>query len=333
MIPPRVVVTGWVHSEVVEFLAAGFAVDANPERTPWPRAELLARARDADALLAFMTDHVDADFLARCPRLRIVAGALKGYDNFDAAACTARGVWLTVVPDLLTEPTAELTVGLMIALARNLVAGDRLVRGGGFAGWRPILYGTGLKGAVVGIVGMGAVGCAVAERLRGFGPHLVYSDPRDVTAAAALGAERVPLATLLAAGDFVVLALPLAADTAQLIDRAALQRMKPGALLINPARGSLVDEAAVAQALAAGRLAGYAADVFAMEDWARPDRPAEVLPALRESPRTVLTPHLGSAVDAVRREIALEAARSIIDCFAGRTPRGAVNRPQSQPRP
>jgi len=137
---PTVVVTNWVHAEVVGLLAATCAVDANSGPVPWPRAELLRRASAADALLAFMPDHVDADFLTHCPRLRIVAGALKGYDNFDAGACEAHGVWLTVVPDLLTEPTAELTVGLMIALARNLIAGDRLVRGGGFAGWRPILY-------------------------------------------------------------------------------------------------------------------------------------------------------------------------------------------------
>lgn len=323
---PTVVVTNWVHAEVLALLAATCVVDANPDRAPWPRAELLRRASAADALLAFMPDHVDTDFLAHCPRLRIVAGALKGYDNFDAAACAARGVWLTVVPDLLAAPTAELTVGLMIALARNLVAGDRLVRGGGFAGWRPILYGTGLKGATVGIVGMGAVGCAIAERLRGFGPRLVYHDARDVPQA--VGAARVPLETLLADSDFVVLALPLHADTRHLIGRDALRRMKRGAILVNPARGSLVDEGAVAEALTSGQLGGYAADVFEMEDWARADRPAEVAAALRASPRTVLTPHLGSAVDAVRREIAMAAARNVLDCFAGRTPRGAVNRPR-----
>src|SRR5205085_9552568 len=121
---------------------------------------------NAEAIMAFMPDRLDADLLDACPRLRIVAGALKGYDNFDHAACTKRGVWLTIVPDLLTVPTAELTIGLMIAVGRNILPGDRLVRTGTFRGWRAQLYGTGLEGSTVGIIGMGAVGRAIAERLR-----------------------------------------------------------------------------------------------------------------------------------------------------------------------
>jgi len=327
---PRVVVTNWVHDEVLDFLAGRFSVDANRAREPWPEWELRRRAGDAEALLAFMPDRIDGAFLAACPDLKIIAGALKGHDNFDVEACTECGVWLTVVPDLLTEPTAELAVGLTIALARNILAGDRYVRDGHFEGWRPLFYGTGLSGAAVGIVGMGAVGRAIAERLRAFRPALAYYDRRRLAAAeeAALDLRYRPFDELLATSDFVILALPLAGETTQMIGREALKRIKQGTYLINPARGSLVHEEAVADALECGRLAGYAADVFEMEDWARTGRPHTVSFRLQQyQDRTVLTPHLGAAVDAVRRDIAMAAANSIVDYFEGRTPRGAVNAP------
>ncbi len=310
----KTVVTNWVHPEVLQLLATGGAVEANASREPWSRADIISRARDADAMLAFMTDHVDAAFLDACPELKIVACALKGADNFDIEACRARGVAVTIVPDLLTAPTAELAVGLMIALGRNLVTGDHLIRERPFAGWRPILYGLGLDGAEVGIVGMGAVGQAIAHRLRPFRCRISYCDACPLTPAAedALGLLRRDLPELLARSDYLVLALPLTAASMHIIDAVALADMKPGALLINPARGSLVDESAVADALEAGRLGGYAADVFETEDWARPDRPSQISPRLLAHPRTVLTPHVGSAVDSVRRDIALAAARDIL---------------------
>lgn len=310
----KTLVTNWVHPEVLDLLSTRGPVEANTTREPWPRDELLRRARDADAMLAFMTDHVDAAFLDACPDLEIVACALKGADNFDREACRARGVAVTIVPDLLTAPTAELAVGLMITLGRNLLAGDRLVRDRPFAGWRPVLYGMGLDGAEVGIVGMGAVGQAIAHRLRPFRCRLSYCDAQPLSPAAedAQGLLRRDLADIIARSDYLVLALPLTEASRHLIDAAALAAMKPGALLINPARGSLVDEAAVADALEAGRLGGYAADVFETEDWARADRPAGIAPRLLAHPRTVLTPHIGSAVDSVRRDIAFAAARDIL---------------------
>jgi phosphonate dehydrogenase len=327
---PKVVVTNWVHDAVIDFLAQRFLVEANREREPWADWELRSRAADAEAMIAFMPDRVDADFLDACPDLKVVAGALKGYDNFDADACAERGVWLTVVPDLLTEPTAELAVGLTIALARNLLAGDRYIRDGEFEGWRPLFYGAGLSGATVGIVGMGAVGRAIAERLQGFRVNIVYNDARRLPAATEkkLDAEYTSFDDLLATSSFIILALPLTPETTHIIGREALRKVRPGTYLINPARGSLVREEAVADAVECGRLAGYAADVFEMEDWARTGRPPSVSFRLRQyQDRTAFTPHLGSAVDSVRLDIAMEAARSIVDCFEGREPRGAVNAP------
>ena len=134
---PHVLVTHWVHPEVIDFLEQHAHVTANQTRLSWPRDVVQRIAADSDALMAFMPDSIDDAFLAECPRLRIVSAALKGADNFDIAACTRRGVWFSVVPDLLTVPTAELALGLMIALGRKLLAGDDHVRSGDFAGWRP----------------------------------------------------------------------------------------------------------------------------------------------------------------------------------------------------
>lgn len=328
--PPRVVITHWVHSEVLQYLSTFAEVAPNPSRETLDRGEIMLRARDADALMAFMPDCINEQFLDACPRLRIVSAALKGYDNFDVAACSKKGIWFTIVPDLLTGPTAELAIGLMIGLARNMLKGDRLVRTAGFAGWRPQMYGTGLADSNVGIIGMGCLGKAVARRLLAFESRLFYYDPVPMShdREKELRVIRVSFHELLGISDFVVLAVPLNANTYRMLNASSLARMKPGSYLINPARGSVVDEKAVAEAVASGHLGGYAADVFEMEDWARTDRPSRVSQRLLDlTDRTFFTPHLGSAVDAARREIAMDAARNIVDVLHGKRPRGAVNNP------
>jgi phosphonate dehydrogenase len=324
----RVVITHWVHPEVIRLLEQSCEVIANTTRETLPSDEVLRWAQNADGIMVFMPDSIDDDFLAACPNLRIVAAALKGYDNFDVESCTRRGIWFTIVPDLLTVPTAELAVGLLIGLTRKMLDGDRFVRTGEFRGWRPKLYGTGLAGRCLGIVGMGIVGKAVAKRLAGFDMTLLYADPLSLPSQdeEAMRLSHVPLDVLLKLSDFVLLAVPLTPDTQCLIDERALATMKPGSFLINVCRGSVVDEQAVDSALKSGYLAGYAADVFAFEDWVRQDRPQAIPQQLLEmKERTFFTPHLGSAVDDVRREIALQAARNILQAFAGTTPQGAIN--------
>ncbi len=327
-LPPfRVVLTHRVHPEVLELLGRSCEVVANQTPDGLARGELLDRCRDAEALLVFMPDRVDEELLRHSPRLKIVAGALKGYDNIDVAACTARGIWVSYVADLLTAPTADLAVALLLALDRHLLAGDGQVRSGRHRGWRPDLYGGGLAGRPVGIVGMGAVGRAVARRLRAFDAQVLYTDPTPLSAAAEaeLGARSAPLEMLLARSSAVVLAAPLTAETRHLIGEVALQRLPQGALLVNIGRGSVVDENAVADALAAGHLGGYAADVFAFEDWSDEQRPRDIPPRLLAHDRTVFTPHLGSAVRDVRRGIELAAARSVLDVREGRRPAVAAN--------
>jgi phosphonate dehydrogenase len=326
-LPFRVVVTHRVHPEVLEVLAESCEVVANQTPDTLARSELLDRCRDADALMVFMPDHVDEDLLEHSPRLKVVAGALKGYDNIDVAACTARGIWVSYIEDLLTEPTADLAVGLLLALDRQLLAGDSYVRSGRHRGWRPELYGGGLAGRPVGIVGMGAVGCAVAHRLHAFGADILYTDPEPLPTAdeLRLKARSVPLESLLTQSTAVILTAPLTVDTRHLIGPDTLRRLPDGALLVNVGRGSVVDENAVADALIAGRLGGYAADVFAFEDWADEDRPPEIPPALLSHPRTVFTPHLGSAVRDVRRRIEIAATQRILEVRAGDAPAVAVN--------
>ena len=323
----KIVVTSRVFPETRALLEAHARVVVNEAAEPWPAATLREHCRDAFGLMAFMTDSIDEAFIAGCPELRVVGAALKGYDNIDVDACTRAGVTVTIVPDLLTVPTAELAIGLMLSLGRNILAGDAAIRKNGFAGWRPNFYGAGLDGATVGILGFGLVGQAIAERLQPFRCRLLASD-------VARRAEDTPHVTfmdmdsVIAEADWLVLALPLTAETQHLIGRAAIAGMKPGARIVNPARGSLVDEAAIADALATGHIAGYAADVFECEDWARGGRPDDIDARLRaDGARTVLTPHIGSAVTHVRRDIELSAARSIVDAIAGRSPAHAVNAP------
>jgi phosphonate dehydrogenase len=329
--PPRVVVSHWVHPEVRAYLA-GFCDPVIPARDPgvWSPAQLAELAADAEGIVACMADRIDEPFLARCPRLRVVSATLKGYDNFDARACARRGVWLTIVPGPLIAPTAELAIGLAIGLLRRIADGHEQVRAGGFAGWRPQFYGATLQGATVGVAGLGQLGQAVARRLAGFESRVVYHDARRLEPAAerALAVSYLSLGELAQASGVLFVTLPLTPVTRHLIGAPLLARLPRGAYLVNVGRGSVVSEEAVADALESGHLGGYAADVFAMEDWALPGRPDVVPGRLARHPRALFTPHLGSAVDEVRREMSLQAARQVRQVLVeGRRPDHAVSEP------
>jgi phosphonate dehydrogenase len=230
---------------------------------------------------------------------------------------------VTIVDDLLTEPTAELAVGLLLALDRSLVAGDAHVRQGRHDGWRPQFYGWGLTGRTVGIVGFGRVGRAIARRLLGMGMRVIYTDPNPHDAES-LASPR-SLSDLMQESDAIVMAAPYSPAGA-IIGAEELQTLRPGALLVNVGRGSTVDEDAIVHALTNGKLRGYAADVFAFEDRGRPEAPLGPPPALLAlSDRTVFTPHLGSAVVDARDSIEVAAATSIVAALLGEEPPGAVN--------
>lgn len=322
MTQETLVLTHRVHPQVLEALAPHAHLIPNQTDSSLPREELLDRLAQATGVVVFPPDVVDEEFLAHAPLLRVVSGAFMGSDNVNVRQCAARGVTCTNVPDLLAEPTAELAVTLLLGLARHVREGDRRVRAGGYRGWSPTLYGLGLNGATVGILGAGKVGLATARRLQGFGAELVYADPAplDPELDSELGLRRMMLDAMLERCDAVVVATTLTPETRRLLDRSRLGQMKPGALLVNVGRGSVVDESAIAQLIAADHLGGYAADVFAFEDDGAENAdgtttiPAELL-ALEE--RTLFTSHLGSSVDEVRSAIEMRAAENAVLLLRG----------------
>jgi phosphonate dehydrogenase len=321
---PKILITQRIHEEVQQRLAVHGDLDMNPGPDPWPQSEVVRRAAQSSALMGFMTDQIDSSLLTAAPDLKIVACALKGYDNYDITACTQAGVWVSIVPDLLTEPTAELAIGLAISLARHVRQGDAYVRSGVFTGWRTHFYGIGLHGSVAAVVGLGQVGGAIVKRLSGFGCSQVLGvDP----AAMLSGVEIVSLDTAVRSADFLFVAAPLTAASHYLIGRKQLDQAKAGQLIINVGRGSVVDEAAVTQALQKAQIGGYAADVFECEDWQLADRPQRISPELLTLNNTIFTPHIGSAVQSVRLAIEHSAADNIIAVLKGRAPPNAINLP------
>lgn len=321
---PRILVTHRLHDEVAQRLRQAGTLVMNAAVEPWSDAEIDAQLGDIDAWVAFMTDHVDGRRLALAPRLQVIAGALKGCDSLDAAACERAGVWLTVVPDLLTAPTAELAIGLAIGAARHVRAGDARIRAAAHRGWRARDYGAGLEGSVCAVLGLGRLGGAIVDRLQGFGCRAVLGvDPW----ASHPYAQAVTRDDALARADFVFVALPLDAATVSSIDARALDACARSPIMVNVGRGSVVVEADVAAALVDGRLGGYAADVFAFEDWSLADRPPQIAAALLAAPHTLFTPHIGSAVRGCRLAIEHAAVDNVLAVLAGRRPAGAVNDP------
>ncbi len=291
-------------------LERSFELDVHDSEWPPTREELLARAAGRDGLMTMLTDRIDDELLdAAGPQLRVVANFAVGFDNVDVPACTRRGVVVSNTPDVLTEATAELTIALMLALVRRVAEGDRLVRRREDWIWAPnMMLGRGLGGLTLGLVGHGRIGQAV-ERLAGAHGMRVVHTSRT-------GGLR--LDELLAEADVISLHLPLSAETRHLIDERALGLMRPSAVLVNTSRGPIVDEAALARALAAGRIAGAALDVF--------EREPEVTAELLMLENVVLTPHLGSATLETREAMGMlcvQALRAVL--LEHRTPANALD--------
>ena len=280
--------------------------------------ELAAEVADADALITLVSDPVTERVLNAAPRLKIVANYGVGIDNIDRAAAAARGIAVTHTPGVLTDATADLTMALILALARRLIEGDRMVRAGRFAGWAPdLLLGTELKGKVLGILGPGRIGRAVARRARGFGMTVIATgrsprddqDPDDP--------PRVSFDDLLRRADFLSIHAPLTVETRGLFDRETIGRMKPGSVLVNTARGPIVAESALAEAVASGHLAGAGLDVYENEPG--------ITPAVLDDDRFVLMPHAGSATLETRREMARMVVEDVRRVLTGERALRAVS--------
>ncbi len=308
-----VFVTRPVPDEALALLYdAGLEVELRAVESPIPRDSLLAGVARADALLCMLTDRVDAEVLD-AGALKVVSNVAVGVDNIDLDAARARGIPVTNTPGALTDATADMTMALLLAVARRVPEGDRFVREGRFNGWGPMmLLGADLRGATLGIVGPGRIGAAVAERARAFGMQIVVaarSEHPDV-------GPRLPIDELLACSDVVSLHCPLTAETRHLLDARRLGLMKPSAYLVNTARGPVVDEAALVEVLKGGGIAGAALDVYEQEP--------KVHPGLLELDNVVLAPHTGSATIRTRTAMATMAARDIVAVSQGREPQHRV---------
>ena len=304
---PRVWASQPLFGDVVDRLRAHFELEVAAEATDHPPARIAEALADADGALVTLNERIGAAEIARAPRLRAVANVAVGYDNLDVPALSAAGVLVTNTPDVLTETTADLGFALLMAAARRIGESERWLREGRWQGWSfDRLLGVDVHGSTLGILGMGRIGQAIARRGRGFGMRVAYHNRSRLPEAAEreLGAVRLPFEALLAEADHLVLVLPYSAATHHIVDAAALARMKPTATLVNIARGGIVDEHALAEALAAGRLAAAGLDVFEGEPAVRPE-----LLALRN---VVLTPHIGSASLATRRAMAALAVDNLI---------------------
>jgi lactate dehydrogenase-like 2-hydroxyacid dehydrogenase len=294
-------------------------VEVNPHDRVLARQELLQAVVGRDGVLCLLTDRIDTEVLDAARGCKVFANCAVGYDNIDVPAATARGIAVTNTPGVLTDATADLTWALIFAVARRVVEGDRCVRAGEFKGWAPmLLLGGDITGQTLGIVGAGRIGQAVARRSVGFGMKVLYTNPsprpeleREV------GAKRVGLDEVLRESDFVSIHCPLTEETTHLIGRRELGLMKPSAYLINAARGPIVDERALVEALQEKRIAGAGLDVYENE-------PA-LAPGLADLPNVVLLPHLGSASTGTRTRMATMAAENLLAVLDRRIPPNLVN--------
>jgi gluconate 2-dehydrogenase len=317
----HVLITRAVFPDVVERLRQHFEVETNPDDSDWTHEELSQRLRGKVGLLGTSIEPIGAALLDENPQLRAVCLMTVGYNNVDVPACSARGVLATNAPGVLTETTADLGFALMMATARRMSEAERFLRAGRWKQWsHDLLVGSDVHGATLGIIGMGRIGQAIARRgALGFGMKVIYHNRSRLKPAdeAPLGARWVDKPTLLRDSDHLVLVLPYSAQSHHAIGAAELAQMKPTATLTNVARGGIVDDAALAQALRERRIAAAGLDVFEGEPNVHPD--------LLELPNVVLLPHIGSATEATRRRMVGRAADNLIAALTGGVPPTPIN--------
>ena len=316
----KVLVTARMPVEVISLIEREHQVESYQEDPPLDRLSLLRRVADKEGLLCTITDRIDAELLDGAPSLKVIANYGVGFEHIDLAGATRRGIPVTNTPGVLTDATADLAFALILAMARRIAAGDRRVREGKFTYWAPLLFlGQEVSGKTLGLIGLGRIGQAVAQRARGFGMRVLYHS-RTRLAPAAEQELQVAYAlreTLLQEADFVSLHVPLTPETRHLIGRRELELMKPSAFLINTARGPVVDEAALVEALRRGQLGGAGLDVY--------EREPELSPGLTDLDNVVLLPHLGSATIETRTRMGLMAAENLLAGLRGECPPNCLN--------
>jgi len=319
---PKVFVTRMVPEPGLRLLQEHVEVEVWPGDEPPPYEILRTKASEVDGLYTMVTDRVDRPLLEGAPRLKVVSNMAVGYDNIDVQAATERGVAVCNTPGVLTDTTADFAFGLLMAVARRVVQADKFVRAGQWKTWGPMAFlGYDIHGATLGIVGLGRIGLGVAERAQGFRMKVLYYDPvRRTEEESRLGLEYFArLEDLLPRCDFVSIHVPLTPETYHLIGEAQLRLMKPTAILVNTARGPVVDPKALYRALKEGWIAGAGLDVTEPE-------PIPADDPLLTLDNIVITPHIASASHATRTRMAVLAAENLIAVLSGGEPKHCVNR-------
>ena len=317
-VKPPLYVSRVLPDPVMAAIRERFTLLQEPLDAPPDPSLLKSGLSQAVAAIVTLSDRIDAETLASTPRLKIMANYAVGYNNIDVEAARRQGIVVTNTPDVLTDATADLTWALILATARRVIEGDRLVRHGQWSGWSPTqLLGTAVAGRTLGIIGMGRIGQAVAHRAAGFRMRVSYCSHRPVERPGTEAWQFLPLLDLLAGSDIVSIHVPLTPHTRHLIGAQELAHMRRSAMVVNTARGSIVDEAALVDALASGAIAGAGLDVF--EDEPR------IHPRLASFPQVVLLPHLGSATMAARVEMGMMCVDNIDAVLSGRAAPNRVN--------
>lgn len=321
MSTPAILVTRAVFPEVIERLRSHFDVETNQDDALWTQDELIRRVQGKTAIFTTPSSQINAAVIAACPGLKAICNMAVGYNNIDLDAATRAGIVVTNTPDVLTESTADFAWALLLATARRITESEHWLRAGQWKKWRyDTLLGVDVYGSTLGIVGMGRIGQAIARRAGGFGARVLYHNRSRLAPeieAQANGAEYASKEDLLRNADHVILALPYTPQAHHTIGAAELALMKPTATLVNIARGGIVDDAALIEALRAGRIAGAGLDVFENE-------PA-FDPGFLELSNVVLTPHIASATEATRRAMANCAADNLIAALTGTRPPNLLN--------
>jgi glyoxylate/hydroxypyruvate/2-ketogluconate reductase len=317
----KILITRAVFPEIVAALSQRFNVEHNEDDRPWPPEELAKRLAGKSGAMATVMDKFDEALLARSPELKVISNIAVGYNNIDVLAATKRGIRITNTPGVLDDTTADLTWSLLMAAARRIAEGDAYVRAGDWKIAFGVQYflGQDIHHATLGIIGMGRIGQAIARRASGFDMRVLYHNRSRLAEAdeKRLNATRVERDELLAQSDFVVVMAPYSAATHHLIGAAEIAKMKPTAILVNSARGGVVDDAALVEALRAGRIAGAGLDVFEGEP--------NVNPGFLGLRNVVMTPHIGSASRATRIIMCNTAAANLAAVLEGRSPANPVN--------
>jgi glyoxylate reductase len=316
----NVLVTGNLPDTLIARIESEHRVEVHRQDRPMERRVLLESIGDKQGLLSMITDAVDQELLDHAPDLKIVANFGVGFNNIDVPVATQRGILVTNTPDVLTDATADLTMALILAVARRVVEGDRRTRQGRFKFWAPFNFlGHDITGKTLGIVGLGRIGRAVARRASGFDMRVLYHNrkPLPLEEERALQVHYCDLKTLLQEADFISLHAPLTPQTRHIIGPEELARMKSDAFLINTSRGAVVDEHALLEALEQGRIAGAGLDVYE-------DEPL-LTPGLERLDNVVLLPHVGSATVETRRRMAVLAVDNLLAGLQGRVPSNCLN--------